>query len=753
MTIVKNILLAGMVLGVGGAVGRAQIVYSNAFNGGLANINGTVPTEATGFAGGSTSATWNDVLGVHDTNVFYANGTPGTGQGDSLLLPFTPQSGYLYTLTASLTFYGNPGSWIGVGFAQNNSVNQTAARFADSPVNGYDFMILTESSGNVQYFTGPRGNTPQIFDGTGFSGGAQTLTAQVLLNTTGSVWSIAASVNGTPMGSTTTYANNPAIGAVGFTQTTLSAPANYRWNYMALTASGPGPATNTVFATVSFSPTNMGLPLNPSFNGLSYEKSKLTTIGFFHPTNTALIKLFSQVGPAVLRIGGGTVDTTGWNAISNTYPITSAEVDDLAGFMKALPTNWSVIYGINLLSNTPANCAAEAVYAQNALGSRLLGFEIGNEPEFGFSQYSTYLGRWRPLAAAVTNAVPGWAVTNNGNGWIFADADAGQGQLAAFTDPFASDESGVVSLLTQHYYRAGPSTNDTMQLLLQPDPFLLQLVTNIVGAAAGHCPLGARITETGSYSAGGIAGISDAFGAALWSLDFMFTMALNGGAGVNFHGGGLSPYSPLVDNGPVVTTVGPEFYALKLFSMLPPGNVISANVSLGSPINFTAYGVRQANGAVSALLNNKETSNTLVVTVSLGSYVSSAQVTELAGPTLFNTSDYTIGGAVMNPDGSWSGGVQAVLPATNGQLTVVMPPASAWLLNAVVTNPTVAVALSGNQLTLSWPTNYTGWLLQADSFSLVHPNWLTVAGSANTNRVQLMVPPGQNNMFYRLAAP
>lgn len=447
-----------------------------------------------------------------------------------------------------------------------------------------------------------------------------------------------------------------------------------------------GSAADTVNATVSFSPWNKGLPLNPAFNGLSYEKLEIAD-GFFTSNNVALVKLFSMIGPAVLRIGGGTADQTGWNGISNTIPITASEVDTFTGFIKALPANWSVIYGINLFSNTPANGAAEATYVANALGPRLLGFEIGNEPEFGFSKYSTYLGRWRSLATAITKTVPGWAINNGGVGWTLDDADAGQGQLQKYTDRLASDESGVVSLLTQHYYRAaGKSDKDTMPLLLQPDPFLLKLVNNIVRAAAGHCPLGARISECASYSAGGVPGVSDAYGAALWSLDFMFTVALNGGQGVNFHGGGRSPYSPLRDRHMVVTRVGPEFYGLKIFSLLPPGNVIPATVTRAANLNFTAYGVRRADGAISAVLNNKDTSKTVVVTVNLGPGVTRAQLIELTGPSLYSTRGFTLGGAAINPDGSWNGGVQAVLTATNGQLTVYVPPISAILLNPVSAN-------------------------------------------------------------------
>jgi len=687
-----------------------------------------------------------------------ANGNDTSTLGDSWLLPFNPQSGYVYTLTASLTFTGNPGSWVGLGFAQNDSVNVPVGfgRFADSGnggPTGYDFIILTESSGNVQYFTGPTGNSTQIFGGTGFSSGPQTLTNQVILDTTDSRWSMTAYVNGVQMGSTTNYANNPPIGAVGITQTTLGTPSAVHWNYLTLQAAGTGPTTNTVNAAVSFSPTNVGLPLNRAFAGLSYEKAEFTN-SYFASNNIALIKLFSLIGPAVLRIAGGSVDQMGWSGVSNTIPITTTEADTFAGFIAALPTNWSVIYGINLESNTPANAAAEAVYAANALGPKLLGFEIGNEPEFGFTNYSAFLARWRPLAAAITNAVPGWAATNGGNGWIFADADAGQGQLSAYTDPFASDESGVVSLLTQHYYRAaGGSTNDTLQLLLPPDTqILLPLVTNVVGAARGHCPLGARITECASYSAGGVAGVSDAYGAALWSLDFMFMTALNGGQGINFHGGGKSPYSPLTDNRTNVVTVGPEFYGLKMLSLVPPGNVLPAAITLSSNINFTAYGVRQTSGAISALLDNKEASNAVAVSINLGPTIAGAQLIALTGPSLNSTSGFMIGGATINTDGSWNGGVQQVLTATNGQLTVLVPPISAILLNPLAP-PTIAFGLNGDRLTLDWPTNYTGWLLQSNTISLATTNWFPVPGSSNTNRVQITIQPGQTNVFYRLSLP
>lgn len=674
MRTMRNLLLPGIIPFFLCSLGNAQTIYSNTFNGGAVNINQKAPTVATDDAGAASSAIWRDAA---NTMMLYTNGTVNTTAGDSVLLPFTPENGYIYTLTASVTFSGDPGSWIGAGFAQNYVYSGSGnAQFNQSGINGYDWAILTESSGNVQYFAGPSGAGPLFNQNNFFTAGPGTHTLTLTLNTTAAQWVAACYIDGVQAGTNYTYPKQPAISAIGITQHTLTAPSVIHWNSFSLAATGTR-TTNAVNATVGFSGT--GVPLNPSFVGLSYEKKQLTT-SLFDATNAPLLRLFHMIGPAVIRIGGGTVDLTNWNGTSGTTPITPSEVDSFAAFIDGLPADWRVLYGINLETNTPANAADEAAYAANDLGTRLLGFELGNEPEF-YWNYSTFLPNWVQEESAITTTVPGWDGGAGSRGWIMDGADAGQGQLAAYTDPFASNESGIVSLLTQHYYVAG-APGGTMQTMLRyPNATLDNLVTNIVGAAKGNQSLGARITECGSYSSGGILGVSNAFGAALWSLDFMFTVAENGGQGVNFHGGGKSPYSPINDNGTAVTSVGPEFYAMKMFSMIPRGgSVLPATVTLDTSANFTAYGVQGADGTVSALLNNKEVNDTVTVNVNLGSGVSSVALVSLAAPNLFDSTGLTLGGATIGTDGKWNGGVQAVLTATDGQLTVTVPPATAYLL-------------------------------------------------------------------------
>lgn len=525
-----------------------------------------------------------------------------------------------------------------------------------------------------------------------------------------------------------------------------------------------GRAQTVVTATVDFSATNAGVALNPAFCGLSYEKVELTG-HLFVATNTALIKTFSQIGPAVLRIGGDSVDTTCWGGLSKTTPITAAQVEAFAGFVKALPTNWHVIYGINMSVNTPANCAAEAAYVAKALGSSLLGFEIGNECDLYYENgiraanytYAEFLGQWRALAGAVTNGVPGWAATNGGNGWVLT-GPATAGNTLGYSVPFAGNEGGIIAMLTQHYYRSnGESTNATLALLLQPDPTLAGTLSNLVAAAtAANLPLGFRMAECGSFYNGGALNVSDDYGTALWALDFLFGIALQGGEGVNFHGGGDTPgYTPIADNGATVVQVRPEFYALKLFSLAAQGSAIPAVLTLSSNINFTAYGVRRARGGISAVLVNKDTNHAVQVSINLGTNVVAAQMVELTGPSLASTNGYTLGGAAIETNGFWAGGVQAGIAAMNGQVTITVPPINAVLLNPVLQEGTnIMFSVTGNQLELSWPSNYSGWSLQSNATALAGSSgWFMVPGSAGTNQMQIKIEPGETNVFYRLILP
>ena len=456
--------------------------------------------------------------------------------------------------------------------------------------------------------------------------------------------------------------------------------------------------------SVSFSATNAGVPINPAFCGFSYEKTQMTG-SLFVSNNTSLLGMMSQLGPGILRIGAASVNSTCWNGLSNCPAITAAQVDAFAGFVNALPTNWSVIYAVNQVSNTAANCASEAAYAANALGSRLLGLEIGNEPDLYHDYYRTntysytnFLSEWQPFAAAITNNISGWAVTNHGVGWTITGL-ATSWNVSGYTLPFLTNEAKVISMATHHYYRdSAANSTATMGELMTLDTNLPVIVSNIV-TAANHfnLPQVFRMDESGSFAGGGNTN-SAQYGSALWTLDVMFTIAINGGQGINFHGGGsgTSSYTPIADNGTSVVEARPEYYGMKLFSLAAHGTALPAVISPAPSINFVAYGIRYTNGALGALLNNKDAINGVQLTINLGTNVFAAQAMLLTGPALNATSGYTLGGAMINPDGSWPGVFQYKIPATNGQVTLTVLPMTAVWLNPLL--PPVLAAITNRAI-------------------------------------------------------
>jgi hypothetical protein len=78
-------------------------------------------------------------------------------------------------------------------------------------------------------------------------------------------------------------------------------------------------------------------------------------------------------------------------------------------------------------------------------------------------------------------------------------------------------------------------------------------------------------------------------------------------------------------------------------------------------------------------------------------------------------------------------------------------------VNPINTTPTnITCVVSGNNLTLSWPLDHSGWRLQSQTNALsvgLGTNWADVAGANATNHVIIPINPVNGSVFYRMVYP
>ena len=75
-------------------------------------------------------------------------------------------------------------------------------------------------------------------------------------------------------------------------------------------------------------------------------------------------------------------------------------------------------------------------------------------------------------------------------------------------------------------------------------------------------------------------------------------------------------------------------------------------------------------------------------------------------------------------------------------------------VNATPTN--IVTSVSGDQLTLSWPSDHIGWRLQLQTNALdtgIDGNWFDVAGSTVTNQMTFTIDPANPTVFFRMILP
>jgi hypothetical protein len=112
--------------------------------------------------------------------------------------------------------------------------------------------------------------------------------------------------------------------------------------------------------------------------------------------------------------------------------------------------------------------------------------------------------------------------------------------------------------------------------------------------------------------------------------------------------------------------------------------------------------------------------------------------------------------------GGISGAFSAIVPATPGtglgwNTNTLTTDGVLRIVASVNPNPTNIIAtVNGNLLTLSWPSDHSGWWLEVQTNAPgagLNPNpaaWVVVPGSNGTNSETFTVDPKQGTVFYRM---
>lgn len=405
---------------------------------------------------------------------------------------------------------------------------------------------------------------------------------------------------------------------------------------------------------------NVSLSLNTSqqilalpnrFIGLSYEMTEITAPSDFSSNNTTLIQLIKTLGNGVIRIGGSGVDHTYWDNNSRTLlspnnSITTTDIDRFAAFDKQ--TGWPVIFGLNLKDYNTATAANEAEYVANKLGSNLLDFEIGNEPDmykqFGYRSsdytYNKFKGEFDAYTKAIRKVVPNAPVCG-------PDIS----HTLSWASSFANDEKNNSKLLTAHHYGMSPYHDPSINELLSSEASLQDYCQQLKQSAFAN-GMSYRIAECNSVYSGGVMGISNTFASALWGLDMMWTIASCGGDGVNFHGGNNGAYTPIaLLNGSY--TPRPIYYGIMAFKEGAFGHVIALNADMHG-LNIKAYATIAADSSLWLTVINKTVSNTVTMQVNTGRSANKLEVKRLMAPSLDATDGVIFAGSAVNQDGTFT---------------------------------------------------------------------------------------------------
>jgi hypothetical protein len=429
----------------------------------------------------------------------------------------------------------------------------------------------------------------------------------------------------------------------------------------------------------------------PGSVGLSIEAFELGSMDL-SSEHIRLVRLMRLLGPSVLRIGGNSVDASWWTSSGEPAPawtqntVTPADLIRLRGLLSA--TGWRVLLGVDLGHFEPARAADEALYARRILGSRLLGVELGNEPDDFGKKERLRASNYGPGEYAAEASAYRAALTPSGAA-LFGPALAQPEWLSALGTTLQTFTG-----LTLHYYpasacagRAPTSTTPESagSELLTPgvreeeEAVLAKLV--LAGESAGR---GVRIGETNAAACTTSPSAKPLFASSLWALDWALRASSHGVQGISFHGkfGYCAHNSPLCAatqqaGREGLLSAAPEFYGLLAARQLEGGRFVATKLLGVAPAGLASFATLAPAGVVKVALENLDTTGE-PQRVAITGFSGPFGTEELTGAAISSPERVSLGQRSVSPSGSWR--AKPLLRSASRQPILTLAPGSAVIV-------------------------------------------------------------------------
>ena len=688
----------------GGAVLTVTVTDSTPLSG-SGNVSLTITTTGEVWnGGGGANANWS-------AGANWVGGFPPAYAGDSLTFAgsagLTPNMDTNYSVP-SLTFSNNAGSF-NIGSANSSTLTLTGSgSIINNSANAQTLNVtITDAGGGLS----KGGNGAVNLPGNNTYTGQTTVNAGTL-NLSGSVASVVNVVVGNSVSNSVLDISGSgsispfyllvgnvsnSVGAVYQTGGTVTANANSGFDNLCL---GNVPGSYGYYDAAGGTATINGVCIGGEANNGS--------------TGT-----FNIAGNGIMDINGGTVNDTGWLLLArNNNNTNGSEIGVLNVYSGALTYAGGGIVGpwdtgetgiINMMGGTVQNTAAVGVYLGNTGNTGILNLNGG------------------VLEASV---IAGY------NGPSYAVVSYGQLNFNGGTLQASAANAAFVTVTTANIYSGGATIDNQGNAITIGQPLLAPAGKGVNGFSsftpgAGYIapPIVLVVPGAGDTTGSGATAIAQ-----------------------------INPLTGTVTN-VVITCPGINYTATPTFTLIGGGATTPATITGTAPTANTSGGLTAIGTGITTLsAANTYTGNTTV----------SAGTLEIVQPVLAGNSTVTVAsGAVLQLDFTGTNTVSALVLNGVSQATgiynnltsptYITGTGSVQVGIPIANNPTnITYSVSSGVLSLSWPADHLGWILQSQTNSLgkgLSTNWVDVAGTSSATTKNVNISPLTPAAFFRLRHP